>query len=363
VAGVGRSGTSATARVLHESGVRLGHDFYEPDEFNSTGYYQEREIYTINQSMMAEAGMGDLNRHRTLPWRSVMLAAGERFTERMQRAVASSDDGWKDGLFSFTLEAWLVHLPQPLKIVVCLRNPEAYARSVMNIYGLMDQAVVLRFWARHYQRLLEIVRDYGIDAFCLQYEELIGRPTEAIRLLSEFVGRPLDASLVRTELKRFSGEIPPQYQELYDAVCALGGTPQLPPRADLPDLPADPKVYRTSVRELTDRLLAARNDWLAAIGAPEPRFDGAATHDASSAYADAARDAQEALRRLEPPPDLEPYHDATRSLFDHERLTAYAFSLVTPASQDAEHQKNARYCWDTFSAPEVFEKALRERER
>lgn len=48
VLGAGRSGTSAIAGFLHESGISMGRSFHLPDEFNKNGYWEDLEVQDLD---------------------------------------------------------------------------------------------------------------------------------------------------------------------------------------------------------------------------------------------------------------------------------------------------------------------------
>jgi hypothetical protein len=219
VSGPGRSGTSAVARVLHESGVHMGDDLRPPSEFNRAGFYEPGAVCDLNDAIMADLRMEGLKRW---PWRATVLAAAERNAGEMARLAAGAAGGWKDPRFCFTLEAWLPHLPRRPKLVVCLRSPEAYFHSVVSIYGLATREVVERSWVRQLRRLLEVVRDYRLEATCVEYDALVSRPREAVAALAAFVGWPLDARYVEAELRQFAQPVPARFERLYREVRSLG---------------------------------------------------------------------------------------------------------------------------------------------
>ena len=88
VTGYGRSGTSAVARVLHESGVRMGNDFGPPDEHNPTGYYQDQAIYLANQQILA-------GHESSWRWRATVLAIASRLGPQLAELAQADTDGWK----------------------------------------------------------------------------------------------------------------------------------------------------------------------------------------------------------------------------------------------------------------------------
>lgn len=268
VTGSGRSGTSAVARVLHESGICMGRDLIGPTEFNAEGYYEERAVVALNDELLAEVGLRPSRRllprlYRRLRralgatevpaprWSAVsraqVLAAARKHSSRMKQLVAGlpPGGGWKDPRFSVTLEAWLPHLPEKPRLIVCLRSPAAVTASVLRIYGLIDTEAagdpaspqyrkLLRYlervsetteerWSMQYRWLLEFIRDFELEATCVEYDALIRDPEGTVAALAEFVGRPLDARYVERPFRHYAAGVPERFVELYQRVLALAG--------------------------------------------------------------------------------------------------------------------------------------------
>ena len=57
ICGSGRSGTSAVARLVHESGISVGNDLIEPDEHNAEGYFEERLVVMMNDALLNDVGL------------------------------------------------------------------------------------------------------------------------------------------------------------------------------------------------------------------------------------------------------------------------------------------------------------------
>ena len=224
VTGAGRSGTSAVARVLHESGVRMGHDLAEPTEDNVEGFYEELPVVLLHERMLRDLRMSGIwETRQSLRWarRATVLTVAERYRDVMAALIAGAAGGWKDPRFSITLEAWLPSLPARPKVIVCLRSPEAYAESVQRVFGLVELEAARRQWARHYRRLLDVIRDHRLEATCVEYDALVERPEETVAALAAFVGRPLRADYVDAPLRRHVCAVPPQYRRLYEEVASL----------------------------------------------------------------------------------------------------------------------------------------------
>jgi len=219
VTGPGRSGTSAVARVLHESGVGMGEQLAAASEFNRAGYYEEVPVVALNDAIMAALGMEGMERW---PERVAVLDAAEPHTAAMHELASNTRArGWKDPRFAVTLEAWLPHLPSPPRVIVCLRSPEAFIHSVISIFGLSPRPALEAWWANHLRRALDVVRDYGLAATSVVYEDLIERPEATVAALASFVGAPLDARYVEPALRQFDQQVPARHVPLYEEVRAL----------------------------------------------------------------------------------------------------------------------------------------------
>lgn len=225
VTGSGRSGTSAVAGALHESGVCMGTEFAPPSGHNARGFYEDLTALTINGRIMADAGLGDLRLAPALPARSVFLAAGEPYTDEMRRVASAGAQGWKDPQFCFTLESWLRALDVRPRVIVCLRSSESYVQSVIQIVGLIERETAEAWWVRHLRRLLEVIEEYGLDAHCVEYDALAADPQRTVAALARFVGHPLDACYVDPSLRSHAHPVPERHRALYERARALGASP------------------------------------------------------------------------------------------------------------------------------------------
>lgn len=222
IAGSGRSGTSAVARLLHEAGILLGRDLIEPDEFNAEGYFEERGVVTMNDALLNDVG---LHRWFNGASREAILGAARGRSEAMRELAAAATPAWKDPRFSWTLEAWMEVLPERPRVIVCLRSPAEVVASTLRYYGLAGDEptrAVEHQWRAQYERLIEVIAEYGLDALSIEYGALQAAPSSAVAPLERFVGRALDVGFVRGDLRHHVGAVAPGLQAVYDRVAALG---------------------------------------------------------------------------------------------------------------------------------------------
>ncbi len=224
IAGSGRSGTSAVAKLLHAAGLSVGRDLIEPDAANADGYFEERAVVAVNERILRDAG---LHAWLSTATRTRVIEAARPHLDDMRALVATATPAWKDPRFSWTLEAWLPLLPAPPRVIVCLRSPGEVIASTLRYYGLAgDEATraVEHLWRAQYERLLEVIGDHRLGATCVEYDALHAGAADALARLTAFVGRPLDAAGVRRELRHHDAPVPPASRALYARVRALSAS-------------------------------------------------------------------------------------------------------------------------------------------
>ncbi|MCH8025589.1 MAG: sulfotransferase [Chloroflexi bacterium] len=364
VTGTGRSGTSAVARVLHESGIRLGNTFDPPSEQNRAGFYEDIEVRAINFGIVTELGLSDIGRALRWPWRSAMLAVAARYAGEMQTLAAGGAGGWKDPIFCVTLEAWLPYLPRRPKVVVCLRSSEAFLHSVTQIYGLVQRDNVERLWANELRRLLAVIRDYRLDAICIEYDDLLLSPEEAVERLSSFVGRPLDAAYVDSTLRHHEYSVPERHTALYARVQSLGtrgaAREQTLPKQSPAEV-SEIESYLQRIHSIDVDVTAAHEAWAAAAGAPTLTLDEPErVRVASAAYVETVSAAQTELGALPPPAGFAGYHEATRAAVNDHRLVA---QVTLQAAERQRPTSEASRTYEHCLSPEAIAASAKRRAR
>ena len=223
ICGSGRSGTSAVAQLLHEAGLSVGHDLI------AARRAQRRRL--LRRAPRHRDQSGDPQRGRR--W-SAVLVGDPRADHRRRAGVhrlhgrsprQNATPAWKDPRFCWTLEPWLVRprrppqahrLPAQPRRGRRLDDARTSGRSATN-----PRAPSTTSGASQYERLLEIIDAYALTATTVEYAELHRDPAAAVARLSQFVGRPLDPSLIRTDLRHHEVEMPEDLRPWYDRVLAL----------------------------------------------------------------------------------------------------------------------------------------------
>jgi hypothetical protein len=222
IAGCGRSGTSAVARMLHDSGICVGRDLIPPDEGNAEGYYEERAVVQLNDEIVQTAGLGAFF---TNPSREAILACALPLADRMRDLAAEATPAWKDPRFCWTLEAWLDAFESPPRVVVCLRNPSEVIASAMRYYGMVDDEgsrAIAHIWRTENERLLEIIEAYKLAATSVVYDDVLEHPEQVAACLSAFLEHDVQPTGVRADLRHHRADLPDEFAELYGRVKNVG---------------------------------------------------------------------------------------------------------------------------------------------
>ncbi|MEX0750099.1 MAG: sulfotransferase [Dehalococcoidia bacterium] len=215
ISGCGRSGTSAVARLLYDSGVSVGRDLIPPDEGNAEGYYEERAVVELNDEIVQTAGLGAFFATAS---REHMLACARPLVERMRELAAEATPAWKDPRFCWTLEAWLDAFDAAPRVVVCLRNPSEVIASTMRYFGMSNddegRRAVAHVWRSENERLLAIIQAHALEATCVEYDDLLADPAAVAARLAAFIGQPLRAAGVRADLRHHRAALPDELANL-----------------------------------------------------------------------------------------------------------------------------------------------------
>jgi hypothetical protein len=191
IAGMHRSGTSASARVVNLLGASLGDEagLMAPQADNPRGFWEAQDFSRLNERLLLALGGswdhppvvrdGWAGLPGVLPWRHEAEQLLARLREDGARVHAV-----KDPRFSLTLPLWLDIDPQA-RVVVPIREPRAVCLSLLRRNGIpISQGAGL--WLRY-------VRDCVTHAeapLLVDYADLLADPHATARTLAEELGLP-----------------------------------------------------------------------------------------------------------------------------------------------------------------------------
>lgn len=123
IVGIGRCGTSTTARILHtQLGVSMGSRFREPDAGNPQGYWEDLDFRDINQLVMTQT------------WGGLHLFVRSLKTLIDARIAAGRPWGVKDPRLCYLLPYYLMFCPDA-RIVWCVRDHAQVIESLTQRFG------------------------------------------------------------------------------------------------------------------------------------------------------------------------------------------------------------------------------------
>jgi hypothetical protein len=206
VLGMHRSGTSALARGLQMLGVYLGNDFLSPQPDNPTGYWEDRNIFEINERLLAAFG---------LKWEDVALIDDARWHEQAVESllaeavqylrsefVGHSLWGFKDPRTIRLLPFWrlaLRRLDVDESYLVVIRNPRSVANSLMR-RQLMDAVTAHLLWLIYVVPNLSLIADRRF--MVADYDLVISDPRQELERIARGLDIPLN-DLGRVGISQF----------------------------------------------------------------------------------------------------------------------------------------------------------------
>jgi hypothetical protein len=235
VTGMHRSGTSLVARICYEAGFDLGRheSFYPGDKWNPHGYYEQLEVLRINRSLL-HGNWGRLT-YLCLPSAETILRRAKEESCYI-REVSSRFCACilKDPRFCLTLPAWNMHGPAIERCIVCIRHPQAVARSIQR-RNLVPLSLAYHLWQVHNERLLEEIQNK--QSWLINYHILMDyeRSESEIKSLLHFLGKEictLDLRNLRDRVIRvdcdhhnlqglLEADLPPSVQSLWGNLLDL----------------------------------------------------------------------------------------------------------------------------------------------
>jgi len=209
VLGMHRSGTSALARGLQMLGVYLGSDFLSAQPDNPTGYWEDRNIYDLNERLLAVFGVkweevaliDDTRWHR--PEIEVLLAEAVEYLR--SHFVSHPLWGFKDPRTIRLLPFWqsvLRRLDVHECYLVVIRNPRSVAQSLLKRHG-MDEITAHFLWLVYMVPYLNEIA--GKPFIVADYDLVMADPGPQIERIARGLKIPLDESAA-VAIEQFSGE-------------------------------------------------------------------------------------------------------------------------------------------------------------
>ena len=184
IAGFHRSGTSATAQLLHRAGLFLGYELLEANPSNPYGHFEDREVVDLHQQILADNERTWLVGEPFLPvvnpgrWHRMRQIIEQRNTEHRLW-------GFKDPRMCAFMMLWKYLLPDA-RVLLVYRHFSESTRSLGKrhssdlLSGAGNQHIhrrfwvepdlALRMWLAHNNALLAFARAYPEDTLVVSMD-------------------------------------------------------------------------------------------------------------------------------------------------------------------------------------------------
>lgn len=146
------------ASLLHTCGLDLGpkKDFLAPAPNNPEGFWESRSFLRLNDAILKTLGgsWDQPPRMNVASWADEpnLHRLSEKASQLTQRFEGREPWGWKDPRNCLTLPLWRSLLPE-MKVLVCVRNPLAVAKSLWLRDGI-SYADSFNLWLTYNRRVL-----------------------------------------------------------------------------------------------------------------------------------------------------------------------------------------------------------------
>ncbi len=184
IAGFHRSGTSATAQLLHRAGLFLGYELLEANPSNPYGHFEDREIVDLHQQILAD------NERTWLVGEPFLPVVNPARWRRMRQIVERRNTGhglwgFKDPRVCTFMMLWKYLLPDAKALLVYRHFSESTSslgkRHSSDLFSgagnrhihrrfWVEPDLALRMWLTHNNALLAFARVYPEDTLVVSLD-------------------------------------------------------------------------------------------------------------------------------------------------------------------------------------------------
>lgn len=208
VIGMGRSGTSYVAGVLHEAGIDMGAELKPADEQNEAGYFEDLEILGLHQRWLEERGMSFVTVSDEFPL-EVDAERREKIRSYVERREGTGRPwGLKAPGILFFWPAWQNELPPTTVLLLPFRHPDGVAASLAD--GGMDPESALPLWLQLNRLALHALDTSPFTACVLDFDDR----SALARRLSALLGPFVDTYRPGLHRHRSRGRLPAEAEEV-----------------------------------------------------------------------------------------------------------------------------------------------------
>lgn len=196
VVSIGRSGTSLIARILHEVlRVDFGSetDHIPRDYNNSDGYFENAEIFALNERILQAAGASLLSPPPITYVSTLASTQHDAFVKQAATLLAKFAGqtpafGWKDPRLSLTFPIWQAACPSVVPIIP-FRNPVSVLSSISLQFDRPVKSIS-HLWFAYYQRVFAYTDE--TPRYILNFDSLLVEPAQTVMCMARHLGIHVD---------------------------------------------------------------------------------------------------------------------------------------------------------------------------
>ena len=180
-----RSGTSALSGTLNLLDVYLGAELMKPLEQNEKGFYENLNLYKVNEKLLAKMNSSWDDTFYTEAKLDEIIELTDLETSIKQEFQYNQLVAIKDPRLAYLLPLYtkaLTNTGFDIKVIIPFRNPLEVAESLKK-RNLFSQEKGLLLWAYHF--LLSEKFSRGFPRVWTHFDELVQSPQKVIKQIDE----------------------------------------------------------------------------------------------------------------------------------------------------------------------------------
>jgi len=197
VLGMKRSGTSVLTKGLETMGVSLGNHFMPPNEFNKTGYWEDRDFHELNFEMLKSCTSNRARRILPLGEAELDFLLSSPYVTRarellLKKIPNNQPLALKVPTASLLIPFWKKMCEQlgiALNIIIALRNPISVAISVERSFQDIQEK---SFWIWIASLLCSLKYSDGHRRIIVDYDALMKNPAHQMGRIAQVMDLYID---------------------------------------------------------------------------------------------------------------------------------------------------------------------------
>ena len=204
VVGLGRSGSSLLAGMLHKFGFNMGDRLIKADSGNPSGYYEDMELLGINEEILEES-------NATIRDITLTPKSTKRIEKRIDKWIANrlkyGKSGGKDPRVRLTLPLFMQRKPEVFKRVIYIqRERESSAKSLLKRDNVpLD--ISRKLWDTYTKRGVKDLKNLGLEVYEIQLEPFTKNLEKEFKKLVNWLGIKGDTQAAISHYKENNKQI------------------------------------------------------------------------------------------------------------------------------------------------------------